>query len=114
MKPLFIKEIAFTNFKNYPDANFRLGDRFNLAYGLNGTGKTNLLDGVYYLCVGKSYFTPFDQKTVTYGESFFRLEGKIVKADSNHEIVVKVKPGSSKELLLDGVARDKISEHLGF
>lgn len=114
MKPLFIEEIAFTNFKNYSESKFRLGDKFNLVYGLNGTGKTNLLDGVYYLCVGKSYFTPFDQKVVKYGESVFRLEGLIVKDGTNHDVVMKVKPGVSKEISLDGSPLDRISDHLGF
>lgn len=114
MKPLFIEEIALTNFKNYSDSRFTLGDKFNLAYGLNGTGKTNLLDSIYYLSVGKSYFMPFDQKVVKYGESFFRIEGKVIRDDSKHEILVKVRPGISKELLLDGVALEKVSEHLGF
>ena len=114
MKPLFIQEITLTNFKNYTDSSFRLGDKFNLAYGLNGTGKTNLLDSIYYLAVGKSYFMPFDQKVVKYGESFFRLEGKVIRDTLSHEIVAKVKPGMSKELLLDGVALERVSEHLGF
>ena len=114
MKPLFIEEIAFTNFKNYSDSKFRLGDKFNLVHGLNGTGKTNLLDGIYYLCVGKSYFTPYDQKVVKYGESGFRLQGIILKEETHHEIVVKVKAGVSKEILLDGSPLDRISDHLGF
>ncbi len=114
MKPLFIEEIAFTNFKNYSDSRFRLGDKFNLVHGLNGTGKTNLLDGIYYLCVGKSYFTAFDQKVVKAGETGFRLEGIVAKNESSHEIVIKVKPGLSKELLLDGSPLERISDHLGF
>ena len=114
MKPLYVEDISITNFKNYTTARFSLGSRFNLAYGLNGTGKTNLLDSIYYLCVGRSYFTPFDQKVVTSGESFFRLEGKVRKDETEHQILVKVKPGITKDLLLDGVARDRISDHLGF
>lgn len=114
MKPLSITEITLANFKNYADTKFELGPKFNLAFGLNGTGKTNLLDSIYYLAVGKSYFTPFDQKVVSNGETFFRIEGKVSRGDSLHEILVKVKPGISKEILLDGSPRGRISEHLGF
>src|SRR4030095_5516211 len=114
MKPLVIEEVSFLNFKNYSDARFRFGNKFNLIFGLNGTGKTNLLDGVYYLCVGKSYFTPHDQKIVRYNESFFRLEGDVMKDDTRHKVVIKVKPGFLKELSLDGATMDRISHHLGF
>jgi DNA replication and repair protein RecF len=90
-----------------------LGERFNLVYGLNGTGKTNLLDSVYYLAVGKSYFTPFDHKVVRQGESFFRLEGSVAK-DGSHALIIKVVPGDIKEIILNGMPREKIGEHLGF
>ncbi|MEP6646791.1 MAG: DNA replication and repair protein RecF [Saprospiraceae bacterium] len=114
MKPMLIREVAFTNFKNYADAQFRFEAKFNLVHGLNGTGKTNLLDGIYYLCVGKSYFTPHDQKIVRYNESFFRMEGEVIRAAETHKVIIKVKPGILKELSVDGIARDRISDHLGF
>ena len=114
MKPLVIEKVSFINFKNYSDAQFHLGEKFNLIHGWNGTGKTNLLDGIYYLCVGKSYFTPHDQKVVKYNESFFRIEGEVRKGETNHKVIVKVKPGISKELSLDNQVMDRISSHLGF
>ena len=113
MKPLVIEEVSFINFKNYTDVRFHFGNRFNLISGLNGTGKTNLLDGIYYLCVGKSYFTPHDQKIVRSGESFFRLEGDVRKGDERHKVIVKVRPGILKELSLDGEVMERISSHLG-
>ena len=113
-KPLAILTIALVNFKNYAEATFSFGERFNLLSGLNGVGKTNLLDAVYYLCVGKSYFTPYDHRVVSHDASFFRLEGDFLKGDSPHKVVVKVKPGTQKDLLLDNIAVPRISDHLGF
>src|SRR6186997_1410585 len=114
MKPLAIRQVTLTHFRNYTSAQFSLGDRFNLVSGLNGLGKTNLLDAIYYLSVGKSYFTPYDQRVVLAGESVFRLEARLFKDDSTHNLIVKVKPGMSKEILVDHVALNKVSEHLGF
>jgi len=114
MKPLAIRQVTLTHFRNYTSAQFSFGDRFNLVSGLNGLGKTNLLDAIYYLSVGKSYFTPYDQRVVLTGESVFRLEARLFKDDSTHNLIVKVKPGMSKEILVDHVALNKVSEHLGF
>ena len=114
MKPLVIQEVVLTNFKNYPEARFGLGNKFNLITGLNGVGKTNLLDAIYYICVGKSYFTPYDQRVVRQDETFFRLEADISRAESLHKAIIKVRPGSLKELLIDGILVNRISEHLGF
>lgn len=114
MKSLTIQKVVLTNFKNYAESDFRFGEKFNLVSGLNGIGKTNLLDAVYYLGVGKSYFTPYDQRVVRQGESFFRLEGFVTRDQEQHTIVFKVKPGESKDLLLDKIPVTRISEHLGF
>ena len=114
MKPLVIQEVVLTNFKNYTDARFGLGNKFNLITGLNGVGKTNLLDAVYYVCVGKSYFTPYDQRVVRQDETFFRLEADVLRDASQHKAIIKVKPGSLKELIIDGILVNRISEHLGF
>lgn len=103
-----------TCFKNYAEARFTLGDRFNLISGLNGTGKTNLLDAIYYLCVGRSFFSSQDQRVVSQGESFFRLEGKVSRGDARHQVIIKVRPGTLKEIWLDGIHRPRISDHLGF
>lgn len=113
MKPLTIRQVALTNFKNYQHAGFGFGERFNLVHGLNGTGKTNLLDSIYYSCVGKSYFTAMDTKVVYHGAPFFRIDTKVSR-EENHMVVIKVKPGESKEILLDGIGYERISDHLGF
>lgn len=43
--------------------------------GVNGMGKINLFDVVYYFCMGKSYFNVFDNFIVNYDSDFFCLEG---------------------------------------
>jgi DNA replication and repair protein RecF len=114
MKPLAVRQVTLTHFRNYTSAQFSFGEKFNLISGLNGLGKTNLLDSIYYLSVGKSYFTPYDQRVVLAGESFFRLEANLMKGDESHTILMKVKPGINKDILVDHVAVNKVSEHLGF
>jgi DNA replication and repair protein RecF len=114
MKPLAFDHVSLTHFKNYSESKFSFGSRFNLISGLNGVGKTNLLDAVYYLATGKSYFTPYDQRVVEQGASFFRLSGSVLRNERQHSIVVKVIPGDTKEIIVDQVAVNRISEHVGF
>jgi DNA replication and repair protein RecF len=114
MKPLVVGELTLTHFKNYASAVFSFGPGFNVIAGLNGMGKTNLLDAVYYLCTGKSHFSSFDQKVVQWNAPFFRLEGQVKRGDKVHKAVIKVKPGSIKELSIDGAIVPRISQHIGF
>jgi DNA replication and repair protein RecF len=94
--------------------------------GPNGCGKTNLLDAIHYLCLGRSYFTRQDGQLVRIGQRGFRIEGHFKAgyplgqtcnlADHSREsakVTVVFKPGTPKELTLDDVPYKRISEHLG-
>lgn len=80
--------------------------------GVNGAGKTNLLDAVYYLCYSKSYFTSLQQNNVQSGTDGFRVEGRFAKKGTEEQIVCKWRQGK-KELLANGVLYEKVTEHIG-
>lgn len=76
-------------------------------------GKTNLLDAIYYLAVGKNYNGIPDAYLAQHDADFFRLEGRFLIREKNEKIVVKVIPRKKKVLERNDVAYDRISEHLG-
>ncbi len=117
---MHLKAIQLVNYKNYTDSFLNCSPRLNLMVGVNGSGKTNLLDAVYYLCCGKSYFHNSDTHNIRTGEKFFRLDAKFLIPDSNAtedlqdcRITVKVGGGRKKEIAKDQVAYPKLSEHIG-
>ena len=81
--------------------------------GQNGMGKTNLLDAIYYLCMGKSYFNAPDSLIARHGEDFFRLEGRFEREGKKERIVAKVIPRKKKELERNDVPYQRLSEHVG-
>ncbi len=76
-------------------------------------GKTNLLDAVYYLCMGKSRFSGNDRNVRRNGADFFRLEGYFQKNGGAQKVVAKVVPGQLKQLEIDGKAHNRLSDHVG-
>lgn len=108
-----IDQLILTNFKNYEKERFSFSPHFNCLVGRNGMGKTNLLDAIYYLCMGKSYFIPNDRHLALHGTEFFRLEGHFLREGKNEKIVAKVMPRKQKELERNTVAYAKLSEHVG-
>ncbi|MFZ4770843.1 MAG: AAA family ATPase, partial [Ferruginibacter sp.] len=71
---LELSKISLTLFKNYNFTSFEFSSRVIGICGLNGKGKTNLLDAIYYCCFTKSYFTSTDQLNISFGNEGFRLE----------------------------------------
>jgi DNA replication and repair protein RecF len=73
-------------------------------------GKTNLIDAIYYACIGKSYFSSRDKNVVHKGQEFFRIEANF---ENNYEVVIKVKPGKLKAIVVNDIQLEKISDHIG-
>ncbi len=93
-----IKSIQLTNFNNYLNVQTDFHTQVNALTGKNGMGKTNMLDAIYYLCIGKSYFSSGDKYVVKKGESFFRCFGTFENKSGIEEVEIKVAPGKKRKL----------------
>lgn len=110
---MHLSNLILTHFRNYESQALEFAPRLNLVVGLNGMGKTNLLDAVYYLCMGKSQFSGNDRNVRQKGADFFRLEGCFQKNGGEQKVVAKVIPGQLKQLELDDKPYEKLSDHVG-
>ncbi|NND07438.1 MAG: DNA replication and repair protein RecF [Saprospiraceae bacterium] len=110
---MFISSIVLTNFKSYQSASFSFSPSLNIIHGLNGMGKTNLLDAIYCVAMTKSYFGTSDRQMIHDGQAFFRLESKLLKGDEELSLIVKYQQGGKKTIQKNGNAYDKLSEHIG-
>ncbi len=108
-----LEKIILTQFKNYAKEELAFIPSFNVLTGKNGMGKTNVLDAIYYLCMGKSYFNTSDKNMIQHGGDFFRLEGHFKLGDKAEMIVAKIKSGSKKELERNGRIYEKLAQHVG-
>lgn len=85
--------------------------------GLNGKGKTNLLDAIYYLCFTKSYFTKSDLQNVSFNKEGFRLDGLFTETYTGEvkesRVICKSVNGEKKAFSCNGVIYPKLSEHIG-
>lgn len=107
------KRITLTGYKNYTASTFDFRERIVGICGLNGKGKTNLLDAINYLCFTKSYFTKSDQLNVQFGSEGFRLEAELNGNFDAAKVVCIYRGVSKKEFYLDDIAYEKFSHHIG-
>lgn len=111
---MILENLRLSSFKNYPVENFQFHPSFNILNGLNGMGKTNVLEAIHYLCLGKGYFTAQDKLCIGQGSDFFRIEGTF--QDENGEkllVVVKYGEGGRKQLEINGTSLERLSDHVG-
>lgn len=107
-----IRQIALIQFRNYSSASHSFPTRITCITGPNGSGKTNLLDAVYYLCYTKSYFSAYQQHAAQSGTDGFRVTGTFEKDGFNEQISCKWQTGK-KEIQKNGIEYERITDHIG-
>ena len=108
-----LNHLSLTQFRNYARRDFVFSERIVGICGKNGTGKTNLLDSIYYLSFTKSYFSRPDAQNVLRGTEGLRVEGNYTIQDKAHKVVCIVRENNKKELLVNDEAYKKFSDHIG-
>ena len=110
---MFLKELNLTNYKNFETIKLNFNTKIVCFVGLNGVGKTNILDSIYHLSNTKSYFNPIPSQNIKHGESFFFISGKYEINNKEEKILVSLKKGEKKSIKRNNKIYKKFSDHIG-
>ncbi|MGI4760085.1 MAG: DNA replication/repair protein RecF [Janthinobacterium lividum] len=102
-------------FKNYDEATLAFCPGINCFIGDNGSGKTNLLDAIYYLALTKSAFASADAQSIKQGADFFVVKGKFsgLASDQPETIQVSLRVGQKKTITHNKQPYDRLADHIG-
>jgi DNA replication and repair protein RecF len=101
---VFVSDLRLVNFRSYCDATVRFGAGLNIVVGQNAAGKTNLLEGAWFALRGSSPRTRREEKLITWGARFTRVELKLDgPAAGPQAIEVAYAPGQAKRARWNGV-----------
>jgi len=100
---------AVANFRNISSISIEPGQHFNLLYGLNGQGKTNLLEAIYLLGSPRSFRTSRLPELVKHGERQAQILGRVESGGIENVLRLVVEPVGRK-IEIDGKAVHKASE----
>lgn len=111
---MFLKHLSLLNYKNLDSATFDFDTKINCFVGHNGVGKTNVLDSIYHLAFGKSYFNPITSQNINHDAEFFVVEGTFERQEKEERVIVSAKRGQKKVIKRNNKAYEKFSDHIGF
>ncbi|WP_460996078.1 DNA replication/repair protein RecF [Spirosoma harenae] len=115
---MYLEKLSLTNFKNYEDGRYGFGPQINVIVGPNGSGKTNLLDAIYFLALSKSAFQSQDALSILHNADYFIIDGIFQEKEHNGhpsrvQITISLQRGQRKVLMADKKPYERISEHIG-
>ncbi len=99
-----LTEITTCRFRNLHVEGLQFKAGANIVLGLNGVGKTNLLEAIAVLGNLRSFRSSSLHRAVRHGKSDFRLVGTIKSAEGTHQLeqIVEAGPPIRRRLRVDG------------
>jgi DNA replication and repair protein RecF len=105
---VIVTRLRLRDFRSYAAADLALGEGLTVLHGRNGAGKTNLLEGLYFGCTGRSCRTTNERELVRFGAGATRVEVDARDELGLHELSVGFSPGEPKRLRADGATVERM------
>jgi DNA replication and repair protein RecF len=103
---MFLASLALTTYRNYKSLFCEFCPGINLVTGANAQGKTNLIEAVYYLSIGRAYRQVRDEQLIKWGEDSFQIVGNIESRQGKTEIETRfAREGNPAKTVLVGGLR---------
>ena len=105
-----IQHLRLLNFRNYEKMEISFEPSYNIIYGINGSGKTNLVESIYVLALTKSFRGSVDKVLIMNNKDVCRVEGQITdKYTNDYKIIIK---DGGKKVKINNTKIDKLSDYI--
>lgn len=108
-----VKSICLKNYRNYDNAEVEFADTFNIIYGNNAQGKTNIIEAIFLCASGRSHRTPKDNELLKYGRDFFDIKLEYSRADRDEQIHIVYSNEDRKRISINDIPLKKIGGLMG-
>jgi DNA replication and repair protein RecF len=93
---------------------FNPTDGINVIYGLNGSGKTSLLDGIHYCALTRGFVSAADSEYLSFLSDFFLLESNFVtEVESSISVKITYTKEREKQIIVNNCDIKSYSTHIG-
>ena len=108
---MYIKSLKLKNFRNYEEAKLEFSPEKNIIFGLNGQGKTNIIEAIYFLQSGRSYRSNKEKETIKFGCDYSKIEAEFIKEEIKNNVMFFI--SDKKSVKMNGILLEKLSELIG-
>ncbi|MEK7495746.1 MAG: DNA replication and repair protein RecF [Patescibacteria group bacterium] len=74
---MILKSISFHNFRNFTDKSFLINPHLTAIFGDNAKGKTNLLEGIYFILKGEGFRESREEQLIKFIEKNSYVDAKL-------------------------------------
>jgi len=99
---MYLKNICIKNFRNINDAKIDFNKYYNIFYGNNAQGKTNIIESVFYLINAKSYRENTYSNLIAYDKNICSLKGSVVKNNCESETEIIFEKNNKRTVKING------------
>ncbi|MFO8061188.1 MAG: DNA replication/repair protein RecF, partial [Bacillota bacterium] len=108
-----LDKLYLKDYRSYPNLLFEPDRHLNVLVGENATGKTNLLESIYYLAAGRSQRTHRDQQLLRWGKSSFFIKASLIGEPVRHTVEILYHKDRGKSFRVDGVRQSAMLDAIG-
>ena len=106
---MYIKKIELKNFRNHQSLSFDFSEHLNVLTGRNAAGKTNIIEGIYYLSLGRSFRTNDDVDLIKKNQERAEINATILEGELTRKIRIIITK-SGRVVMINGKSISKLSE----
>ena len=107
-----IKSLKLLYFRNYLSTNIEVHPSLNVLVGNNANGKTNIIESIFCLALGKSYRTKSDSECIMFGETATAMSCIVNKNDKDLDIMLGIS-NKGKSAKIAGIKKTKLTDFVG-
>ena len=106
---MIVTSLSVKNFRNHPSKTFDFNSGINLIVGDNASGKTNIVEAIYYLSLARSFRGVDDSDIITRQNDYSQIDAVVIEGDRKRTIRILItKKGRS--VIVNGKKVSKLSE----
>lgn len=110
---MHIKEIKAINFRNYGKLEISFCKDYNIIYGKNAQGKTNIIEALFLCSSGRSHRTIKDEELLKFDEESYYIKLIVEKRDTEKSIEIFYRLGERKRIKINDIYIKKNGELMG-